>query len=45
MILLRLAPDKQMSLIKGIQFRSENAIKIMQTIGKYLAITYESSAC
>lgn len=31
--------------IEGTQFGSENAIKIMQTTGKYLAIMYESTAC
>jgi hypothetical protein len=32
-------------LVQGTELSSENAIKIKKTLGKYLAITYESNAC
>jgi hypothetical protein len=41
----RLTPDAQKSSIYTIEFGSEYTVKIMQTIGKYLAIMYEGTAC
>jgi hypothetical protein len=38
MALLRLTPDEQKSSVHSIQFGRKYAVKIMQTIGKYLAI-------
>jgi hypothetical protein len=40
--LLRLTLDEQSNSVHSIELHSENDIKIMEAIGKYLAITYES---
>jgi hypothetical protein len=45
MALLRVAPEEQKSSVPGIEFCSENTIKIMQSIGKYFALIYGSTAC
>jgi hypothetical protein len=42
MMLLRLATNEQKSLEYTIQFGSEDAVKTVEAIGKYLAVIYES---
>jgi hypothetical protein len=45
MILLRVTPDEQKSLVYSIDFSIENSVGIMKMIQKYLAVIHESSAC
>jgi hypothetical protein len=45
MALLRLTLDEQKSSVYSIEFGSEYAVKIMQTIEKYLPLVYEGTAC
>jgi hypothetical protein len=37
--------DEQTSFVHGIDFGSENAVKSMKAIKKYLVVIYEGIAC
>lgn len=43
-VLLKLVADKQKRLVYSIQFSSEDTVKTVEAIGKYLAVLHESTA-
>jgi hypothetical protein len=45
MKLPQLMLDEQASLVHSTQFSSKNAVKAMETTGRYLVVTNESNDC